>query len=147
VTVEAAVAVCGLVVVLAIGVAAVMAVVGQLRCTDAAREAARLVARGEEGRAGGVAGAIAPAGARVVVRREGDGAWVEVVVSRLGVELRARAYAVLEPGVGGGATGSVGGATGSVGGATGSGVPGSEVVGSEVVGGVPSEQGEPAAVG
>lgn len=100
-TVEAAVAMCGLVVVLVLGATAVMAVVGQLRCTDAAREAARLVARGEEGRVGGVVEAIAPVGARVAVRREGDGVWVEVVVARLDVELRARAYAVVEPGVAG----------------------------------------------
>lgn len=99
VTVEAAVAVCGLVAVLALGVAAVMAVVGQLRCTDAAREAARLVARGDGARVEGVVEAIAPGGARWTVRREGDTASVEVGVTRLGVELRARAYAVLEPGV------------------------------------------------
>jgi Flp pilus assembly protein TadG len=99
VTVEAAVAVCGLVAVLALGVSAVMAVVGQLRCTDAAREAARLVARGDDARVGGVVEAIAPQGARWSVGREGDTASVEVAISRLGVELRARAYAVLEPGV------------------------------------------------
>ncbi|MFD1151694.1 TadE family type IV pilus minor pilin [Saccharothrix hoggarensis] len=101
-TVEAAVAVCGLVAVLALGVGAVMAVVGQLRCTDAAREAARLVARGDDERVQGVVEAIAPAGAHVVVRRDGDTAWIEVGASRLGVALRARAYAVVEPGVGGG---------------------------------------------
>ncbi|XVS64800.1 TadE family type IV pilus minor pilin [Actinosynnema sp. CA-299493] len=105
VTVEAAVAVCGLVAVLVLGVGAVMAVVAQLRCTDAAREAARLVARGDPGRVDGVVGAIAPEGARWAVRREGDTASVEVAVSRLGVELRARAYAVVEPGVGQEATG------------------------------------------
>ncbi|WP_447005256.1 TadE family type IV pilus minor pilin [Saccharothrix isguenensis] len=99
VTVEAAVAVCGLVAVLALGLAAVMAVVGQLQCTDAAREAARLVARGDDARADRVAGEIAPRGARWAIRREGDTAWVEVTASRLGVQLRARAYAVLEPGV------------------------------------------------
>ena len=99
VTVEAAVAVCGLVAVLVLGVAAVMAVVAQLRCTDAAREAARLVARGDPGRVDDVVGAIAPEGARWTVRGEGDTASVEVAVSRLGVELRARAYAVVEPGV------------------------------------------------
>ncbi|WP_447008853.1 TadE family type IV pilus minor pilin [Saccharothrix sp. DSM 118769] len=102
-TVEAAVAVCGLVVVLALGVGAVMAVVGQLRCTDAAREVARVVARGDDGAARGVVDAVAPEGASFDVRREGGaggtGAWVEVRVSRFGIELRARAYAVLEPGV------------------------------------------------
>ncbi|MFT7835614.1 TadE family type IV pilus minor pilin [Saccharothrix sp. BKS2] len=99
VTVEAAIVMSGLVIVLVLGASAVMAVVDQVRCTDAAREAARLVARGDEGRVGAVVLAIAPVGAWVSVRREGDGAWVEVAVSRLGVELRARAYAVVEPGV------------------------------------------------
>jgi hypothetical protein len=99
VTVEAAVAVCGLVALLALGIGAVMAVVGQIRCTDAAREAARLVARGDASRAGDVVEAIAPEGAWWAVHREGDAAWVEVSASRLGVELRARAYAVVEPGV------------------------------------------------
>jgi hypothetical protein len=99
VTVEAAVAVCGLVFVLALGLAAVMAVVGQVQCTDAAREAARLVARGDDSRAERVVGEIGPRGARWVIRREGDTASVEVTITRLGVELGARAYAVLEPGV------------------------------------------------
>ncbi|TQM81626.1 hypothetical protein FHX81_3995 [Saccharothrix saharensis] len=99
VTVEAAVAVCGLVAVLVLGMAAVMAVVEQLRCTDAAREAARLVARGDDARVAGVVEALAPEGARWTVWREEDTASVEVVFSRLGVELRAKAYAVVEPGV------------------------------------------------
>ncbi|MFI9008950.1 TadE family type IV pilus minor pilin [Actinosynnema sp. NPDC053489] len=101
VTVEAAVAVCGLVAVLALGIAAVMAVVGQLRCTDAAREAARLVARGDDARVPAVVEEVAPNGARWVVRKEADTASVEVTVSRFGVGLRARAYAVVEPGVAG----------------------------------------------
>ncbi|NUT53877.1 MAG: hypothetical protein HOV94_42295 [Saccharothrix sp.] len=46
--------------------------------------------------------AVAPRGARWVVWRAGDEASVEVAVSRFGVELRARAFAVVEPGVGGG---------------------------------------------
>ena len=102
-TVEAAVAVCGLVVVLVLGVGAVMAVVAQVRCTDAAREVARVVARGDEGLARGVVEVVAPEGASFEVRwegaGEGRGVWVEVRASRLGVELRARAYAVVEPGV------------------------------------------------
>ncbi|WP_282916594.1 TadE family type IV pilus minor pilin [Saccharothrix syringae] len=90
-------AVCGLVFVLAVGITAVLAVIAQLRCTDAAREAARLVARGEERRVGAVVEVIAPTGARVAVRQEGDGAWVEVTAVRFGMELSARAYAVVEP--------------------------------------------------
>ncbi|PSL55654.1 hypothetical protein B0I31_105625 [Saccharothrix carnea] len=102
VTVEAAVAVCGLVALLLLGIGAVMAVVDYLRCTDAAREAARLVARGDDARVRGVVEGIAPEGARWAVRRAEDTASVEVTVSWLGVELRGGAYAVVEPGVVGG---------------------------------------------
>ena len=42
----------------------------QIRCVDAAREAARLAARGDDGTAG--ARAIAPDGAAVQVRRDGE---------------------------------------------------------------------------
>ncbi|GAA0238878.1 hypothetical protein GCM10010492_42550 [Saccharothrix mutabilis subsp. mutabilis] len=99
-TVEAALAVCGLVAVLVLGVEAVMAVVAQIRCTDAAREAARLVARGEDGRAGAVVRAIAPDGAVLVVRKEGDTASVEVSAAGRLVDVRASAFAVVEPGIG-----------------------------------------------
>src|SRR5947209_20170089 len=67
VTVEAALALCSLVVVLALVLAAVSAVAAQLRCIDAAREAARLTARGEQGRAEEVARRIAPRGAVVAL--------------------------------------------------------------------------------
>ncbi|WP_309110332.1 TadE family type IV pilus minor pilin [Saccharothrix sp.] len=100
-TVEAALAVCGLVAVLVLGIEAVVTVVAQIRCTDAAREAARLVARGEDGRAGAVVSAIAPAGAVLVVRKEGDTASVEVSAERRLLDVRASAFAVVEPGVGG----------------------------------------------
>ncbi|MEJ2852716.1 MULTISPECIES: TadE family type IV pilus minor pilin [unclassified Saccharothrix] len=99
-TVEAALAVCGLVAVLVLGVEAVMAVVAQIRCTDAAREAARLVARGEDGRVGAVVEAIAPAGAVLVVRKEGDTASVEVSAAGRLIDVRASAFAVVEPGAG-----------------------------------------------
>ena len=99
VTVEAALAICGVLAFVVLGAEVVMAVVGQLRCTDAAREAARLVARGEAARASSVVAAIAPAGAELVVRQDGDTAWVEVTARRYLVDVRSRAYAVLEPGV------------------------------------------------
>ncbi|MFI9810569.1 TadE family type IV pilus minor pilin [Saccharothrix variisporea] len=102
-TVEAALAVCGLVAALVLGVEAVMAVVAQIRCTDAAREAARLVARGEDGRVGAVVQAIAPSGAVLVVRKEGDAASVEVSAAGRLIDVRARAFAVVEPGAAGGA--------------------------------------------
>ncbi|MGH3564380.1 MAG: TadE family type IV pilus minor pilin, partial [Mycobacterium sp.] len=58
--------------VLVLCVAGVTAVSMQVRCVDAAREAARLAARGDEQAAVGVAREIAPAGAVVRVRRDGE---------------------------------------------------------------------------
>ncbi|MBB5956718.1 Flp pilus assembly protein TadG [Saccharothrix tamanrassetensis] len=98
-TVEAALVLCGVLAFLALGVEVVMLVIGQLRCTDAAREAARLVARGDSARASTAVAAMAPAGAELVVRQDGDTASVEVGARRWLIDLRARAYAVLEPGV------------------------------------------------
>ena len=72
VTVEAALALCSLVAVLALVLAAVSAVAAQLRCIDAAREAARLTARGEPDRAEKIARRIAPRGAVVAVTVRGD---------------------------------------------------------------------------
>lgn len=83
--------------VLMLGVAGLSAVIGQLRCTDAAREAARLVARGERERAVSVAARIAP-GATAAIDDDGDA--VRVVVSGrgpLGLSLRGEAFAVVEP--------------------------------------------------
>lgn len=59
-------------------VAGVGAVTMQIRCVDAAREAARLAARGD-GSGVGAASVLAPAGARVELRR--DGAYVVARVS------------------------------------------------------------------
>ena len=103
VTVEAALALCSLVVVLALVLAAVSAVAAQLRCVDAAREAARLTARGEQDRAADLARRIAPRGAVVQVSVRGDEITARVsadLVAGLlpGVEVRAEAAAVLEPG-------------------------------------------------
>ncbi|WNV91723.1 TadE family type IV pilus minor pilin [Umezawaea sp. Da 62-37] len=101
-TVEAAIAIFSLALVLTLGSAAVVAVADQLRCTDAAREAARLVARGEPERAESVVTAIAPAGARLEVSTDDDAVRVVVVATPAngllpGVHLEATAYAVLEP--------------------------------------------------
>jgi hypothetical protein len=60
------------VVVLVLCLAGVTAVSMQVRCVDAAREAARLAARGDERSAVDVARRIAPAGASVQVRRDGE---------------------------------------------------------------------------
>jgi Flp pilus assembly protein TadG len=104
-TVEAAIALCGFVVVLGLALAAIGAVTDQLRCTDAAREAARLTARGEQDRARAAAERIAPRGARVAIRVDGDAIAVEVTAAPAGgllpgIRLAGRAYAVAEPGAG-----------------------------------------------
>jgi Flp pilus assembly protein TadG len=105
-TVEAAIAVCAVVVVLAMALAGSAAVLAQLRCIDAAREAARLVARGEPERAEQAARAVAPTGARIAIRVQGDEAVVEVSAEPAGgvlpgLSVHAEALAVLEPGVAG----------------------------------------------
>lgn len=51
--------------------AGIAAVSMQVRCIDAAREAARLAARGDEGSAVSTARGIAPGGALVQLRRDG----------------------------------------------------------------------------
>jgi hypothetical protein len=104
VTVEAALALCSLVVVLALSLGAVAAVTAQLRCIDAAREAARLTARGERERAEQVALRLAPSGAGVRIELRGDEVTVRVVADPVGgllpgVDVRAEAFALLEPGV------------------------------------------------
>ena len=72
VTVEAAFAIAALVVVLILCVSGLTAVSMQVRCVDAAREAARLAARGDDGSASGAAQGIAPDGAAVQLRRDGE---------------------------------------------------------------------------
>jgi Flp pilus assembly protein TadG len=104
VTVEAALALCSLVVVLALVLAAVSAVAAQLRCVDAAREAARLTARGEQDRAEELARRIAPHGAVVTVTVRGDEVTTRVAVNPVagllpGIQIGAEAAAVLEPAV------------------------------------------------
>lgn len=106
VTAEAAVVLPALVVLVWAAVSAVALATAQLRCVDAAREAARAVARGEsvsESRT--LAVQAAPRSARVSVRLVGDRAQVEVTatVRPLGrllpqVPVTARAVAVREPG-------------------------------------------------
>jgi len=79
VTAEAALTLPALVLVLGMMLWAVAAVTGQLRCVDAARSAARAIARGESV-AAAVAAAhrLAPNGAEVRVRQDGDLVRVEV---------------------------------------------------------------------
>ncbi|RZS41256.1 TadE-like protein [Herbihabitans rhizosphaerae] len=104
VTVEAALALAAFVVVLAMALAGIVAVSDQLRCTDAAREAARLVARGEAEKAREAVDAIAPGGASLDVRWDGDRIRVHVAAEPVtgllpGVRVSAEAFAVAEPGV------------------------------------------------
>ncbi|MGI5503504.1 TadE family type IV pilus minor pilin [Lentzea sp. CA-135723] len=97
VTVEAAVAVSALLVAVWLGANGLTAVTEQMRCADAAREAARLAARGERQRGEEAAGRIV-GGAQVLVDVQGDA--ISVVVSKrgpLGLPLSARAFAVPEP--------------------------------------------------
>lgn len=75
----------------------------QVRCVDAAREAARLAARGDEGSASNAARGIAPDGAVVELRRDGEFV-VATVTARSpllpGVTVAAGAVAAAEPGLG-----------------------------------------------
>jgi hypothetical protein len=70
--VEAALAIAALVVVLVLCLAGVTAVSMQMSCVDAAREAARLAARGDERSAAEVARRIGPGGAGLHVHRDGE---------------------------------------------------------------------------
>lgn len=90
-----------MVVVLIFCVSGLSAVSMQVRCVDAAREAARLAARGDDGSAANAAQGIAPEGAAVQLRRDG-----EFVVARVtakspllpGITIAAEAVAAAEPG-------------------------------------------------
>jgi hypothetical protein len=100
VTVEAALALCSLALVTALSVGAVAAVAASVRCTDAARELARLAARGEADRGRAVAARLAPGGARVELAIRGDEVVAEVTAAPLqlpGLRVAGRAVAVLEP--------------------------------------------------
>jgi Flp pilus assembly protein TadG len=102
VTVEGAIVLCAFVAVLGFALAAITAVTDQLRCTDAAREAARLAARGEPDRARSAAETIAPRGAHVAIQLDGDTIAVEVAATPAGglipgLHVTGHAFAVAEP--------------------------------------------------
>ncbi len=84
---EAALAIATIVAALLLCCAGLAAVALQVRCVDAAREAARLAARGDEA-SSGVAVEVVPDGASLEVRRDG-----EFVVARV------RARPALLPGL------------------------------------------------
>jgi Flp pilus assembly protein TadG len=103
VTVEAAIALGAFVAVLALALGAISATIDQLRCVDAAREAARLLARGEPDRARAAAAEIAPTSANVAIAVHGDTIQVDVRVKPVGgllpgLQLHGAAYAIAEPG-------------------------------------------------
>lgn len=102
-TAEAAVALPALITVLALAVGAVVTVSGQLRCVDAARDGARVAARGDsDATARRTALDVAPRGAEVVVEHRGQQVRVTVRVTLRagrwlpGVPLTAHATADLE---------------------------------------------------
>jgi hypothetical protein len=89
-----------LVVVLVLCLAGVTTLSMQVRCVDAAREAARLAARGDERSAVDAARQIAPTGALVQVHRDGDLLVATVVVhSKLfpKLDIAAKAVSAAEP--------------------------------------------------
>lgn len=107
VTAETAIVLPVLLLVLAAAVAAVVVVGSELRCVDAAREAARAAARGDAvTEVSRIAASAAPQGATTAVAEGGDTVTVTVTapVRPLGpvllrVQVRASATAALEPGV------------------------------------------------
>ena len=103
VTVEAALALGTLTVFLMLGLAAIAAVVQTVRCVDAARELARLTARGEAALARSVAAQLAPGDAGFEITGAEGRTIVARVTARpwgpLPVTVGGRAVAALEPGV------------------------------------------------
>ncbi len=99
VTVEAAYAIAAIVAVLILGIGAIGAVIAEIRCTDAAREVARLTAAGDAGaRAAGAR--LVGADATITVSEQGGKVVVSVtdrVLSLPGLTMSARAVAVKEP--------------------------------------------------
>lgn len=101
VTVEAALALCALTVFLALTLGALTAVAQSLRCADAAREFARLAARGEPDRGRAIAAQLAPAGARLDLADDGDTVVATVsarLVGSLPLTVGGRAVAAAESG-------------------------------------------------
>ncbi|WP_304107419.1 TadE family type IV pilus minor pilin [Mycolicibacterium bacteremicum] len=96
---EAAFAIAALVAVLVVCLAGINATVLQIRCVDAAREAARLAARGDDGIA--AARKVGPTGATVSVDRDGSFVVARVATTTAllpGITISAGAVAAVEPG-------------------------------------------------
>ncbi|WP_255498291.1 TadE family type IV pilus minor pilin [Nakamurella sp. PAMC28650] len=104
VTVEAALVLAVLTVVVAACLAGIGCVIAQMRCVDAAREAARLSGRGDSAAAAAAVAQIAPQGAVLTVQFDGDMVTATVHVGAVsgllpGVSVGATATAVKEQGV------------------------------------------------
>jgi Flp pilus assembly protein TadG len=102
VTVETALALCGFVAVLSLVLAGMAAMLAQIKCTDAAAEAARLVARGETPQAQRIVAEIAPGDAKISISATDDTVTVTVTADPFagllpGLNVRAVAVAVREP--------------------------------------------------
>jgi Flp pilus assembly protein TadG len=102
VTVEAAIALAAFVIFLGAALGSLSAAADQVRCVDAAREAARLVARGEADQAADVVARIAPTGAEITIDTEGEHIHVGVQATPVGgmlpgLHIHADAFAVREP--------------------------------------------------
>lgn len=102
VTVEGAITLCSLIVVLGFVLSMVGVLLDQLRCADAAGEAARMLGRGDDARAQEAVRRLAPDGSTLT--REEDDAGIDVTVHGPalggllpGIDLSADAYAVREP--------------------------------------------------
>ncbi|OLF07767.1 hypothetical protein BLA60_25910 [Actinophytocola xinjiangensis] len=102
VTVETAIALAAFVTALALSLGIISAAIDQLHCIDAAREAARLTARGEPDNARSAASRIAPHGAAITITTTADEIHVTVTATPMsglipGLHLTADAYAISEP--------------------------------------------------
>ncbi|MFH5209446.1 TadE family type IV pilus minor pilin [Antrihabitans sp. NCIMB 15449] len=100
VTVEAAIAIAAIVLVVVMCIGAVLAVSMHIRCVDAAREAARLAARGDRDNAVSTAARVAPDGADISVRDDGDHIVATVRASTPllpMIDITAEAVAAVEP--------------------------------------------------
>lgn len=102
VTVETALALPAFLLVLLAGLGAVTAAAEKIRCVDAAREAARLTARGQQDEGHAAAKRIAPENAEVTITMTGEHIEVQVKATAVGgllpgLELEAEAFAVREP--------------------------------------------------
>ena len=99
-TVEAAFAIASIVAVIVVCIGAIVSVTMHIGCVDAAREAARLAARGDAAHAVSAGERVAPTGARVTVTEDGEFfvARVEVPSPLPGLTLSAEAVAAAESG-------------------------------------------------